>query len=102
MKLFHKLALNWAIHRAQLKEQAERKASIASKWGTVIDGIQIGGTYLLKREESNPFGEKKVAVKVKDVQKGWVLYAFLPKGSLFQNESVKVRTFLDVFVLQTN
>lgn len=44
--------------------------------------------------DGNPFRRKIPAVEVIEVRSGWVNYRMLPKGGLFQDESLKLDSFL--------
>lgn len=46
--------------------------------------------------QDNPFS-RIFYVKVKDVRNGWVNYAHLPIGDIFNDESMRVKEFLEVY-----
>lgn len=55
--------------------------------------VKKGGIYKF-RDEVDPFGVKTSRlVKVKDVKDGWVNYRFL-NSKFFQNEVMKINSFL--------
>lgn len=62
------------------------------------DTIGIGDTFAIKNLDDNPFHTTGF-VTVKDVKQGWVLYAMHPmsRNGLFQNESMKIKTFLSIY-----
>lgn len=72
---------------------------------TPIPEIKKGQVYSLKSRDNNPFNETKVYAYVKDVNDGWVLYAIFSEtvsvgGSLFQNESKTIESFLSIYKLK--
>ena len=62
------------------------------------DSVEIGDVFVLRNDDDNPFHTSGF-VTVKDVKQGWVLYAMHPmsQNGLFQNESMKIKTFLSIY-----
>ena len=81
----------------QTVKQAAQKYFYPDKVAVVSTHPNAGETWQIKKSSGDPFEQKtKVCyVKIIDVKKGWVRYAF---PSVFTDERMEVERFLRVYV----
>lgn len=59
----------------------------------------VGAIYSLKGDSDNPFPQRTSFVQVMEVKSGWVRYNFLPLDGAFQNQALKIDSFLRLYSL---